>query len=395
MIRYLSGLFCLLFAVSVQAQTHSLKPGVWRALISFNHGPLPFNFESKGNAIYLMNASERLKVDSIVSKGDSVIITMPVFESEFRVRNYGDSLIGAWKRHAYGINTEFPFKAYSNNATRFYSTDYPQKDIISGKYKVTFMPDEGDPYDAIGLFTLGAKGKLTGTFLTNSGDYRYLEGVADKNNKIRLSAFDGMHAFVFEAQMTDDKTLKGDFYARNSHERWIGVKDEKYELPDPYSLTQAKDTGKAFTFLLPTPDSVLVGLEDSRFKNKPVIIQLMGSWCPNCMDESQFLAAWYKQNRQRGIEIVGIANEKQASFTRAAANVKRMRQKYGIDYTLVLGTASLEQLPRVNAYPTTIFLDRRHHIQRIYTGFNGPATGKYYEQYKEDFAAEIENLLKK
>jgi thiol-disulfide isomerase/thioredoxin len=38
-----------------------------------------------------------------------------------------------------------------------------------------------------------------------------------------------------------------------------------------------------------------VSINDDKFKNKVVVIQLMGSWCPNCMDETAFLSDYYNK----------------------------------------------------------------------------------------------------
>jgi hypothetical protein len=50
-------------------------------------------------------------------------------------------------------------------------------------------------------------------------------------------------------------------------------------------------------------------------------------------------------------------------------------------------------LNKVMGYPTTIFIDRKGTVKRIYTGFTGPATGKYYEKYQDDFDAYVLKLL--
>ena len=49
-----------------------------------------------------------------------------------------------------------------------------------------------------------------------------------------------------------------------------------------------------------------VSLND--FEGKPVIVQILGTWCPNCMDETKFLVAWQKNQPNSNIEIVGFSN---------------------------------------------------------------------------------------
>jgi thiol-disulfide isomerase/thioredoxin len=372
---------------------HEIREGSWRGEIQMSRAALPFNFEWQNNKIWLINASEKLEISDISIRGDSIFITMPVFDSEFRMRNYGDSLSGTCRRHAFGVDVSFPFRAVFNDNRRFI---VPQRSSVfqPGKYRVEFTPDDGDAYDAIGLFDMKKDGHLTGTFLTNSGDYRFLEGTAS-GDSIFLSAFDGMHAYVFEARVGKNNALTGDFYARSSHESWTAYQDTKYELPDPYSLTKITNQKQTVNFLLPDTDSNMVSSESGFFRGKPMIIQIMGSWCPNCMDESLFLASWYAKNQKLGISVVGLAFERVKSFQKAAANVRKMRIRYQIQYPLLIATKNPDFLPVINAFPTTVFVKADGRVDKIYTGFNGPATGKYYEKYKEDFQKEVERLLAK
>lgn len=49
--------------------------------------------------------------------------------------------------------------------------------------------------------------------MTETGDYRYLEGVVN-GNQLQLSTFDGAHAFLFTGTVTDS-TINGHFYSGN------------------------------------------------------------------------------------------------------------------------------------------------------------------------------------
>ncbi|HRD38300.1 MAG TPA: TlpA family protein disulfide reductase, partial [Bacteroidia bacterium] len=86
------------------------------------------------------------------------------------------------------------FEAVYNNATRFVTTAKPKVDF-TGRYEVTFNAGTSDAYKAVGIFKQSGS-KVTGTFLTETGDYRYLEG-AVQNSNMSLSCFDGSHAFLF------------------------------------------------------------------------------------------------------------------------------------------------------------------------------------------------------
>jgi thiol-disulfide isomerase/thioredoxin len=170
-------------------------------------------------------------------------------------------------------------------------------------------------------------------------------------------------------------------------------------MPDPASISRYREDHKEFTFRFADADSIIYSSDDSIFKNKVVIVQILGSWCPNCLDESNYLNEYYEKNKNRGIEIVGISFEKTDEFARAAANVSRLKSRLKLTYPILIGpnrSRLKETLPRLEnfaGYPTTIFLDRNHRVRKIHAGFSGPATGAEYEKFKDDFEAFVSRLL--
>ena len=83
--------------------------------------------------------------------------------------------------------------------------------------------------------------------------------------------------------------------------------------------------------------------------------------------------------------------------------ISRFKERYNIEYDeLFAGLADkqhvAETLPALNtflSFPTTIFIDRNGKISKIHTGFSGPATGKYYDQFVKEFNEEINALANK
>jgi hypothetical protein len=45
------------------------------------------------------------------------------------------------------------------------------------------------------------------------------------------------------------------------------------------------------------------------------------------------------------------------------------------------------------SFPTTLIIDKKGSIRKIHTGFNGPATGKYYTDFKKEMSVFINQLL--
>lgn len=402
--------FCLALSINTFSQ---LKQGTWRGVFTLsekkNEIILPFNFDVtniKGKTVIdVRNAEEKIRVTEVKIIKDSVIIQMPVFDSEFRLSLKNDTLTGKWHNRSKKEKNVISFEAYYNDKVRFVTSKDAINDF-SGRYEVTFDKGKESEYKAIGIFKQNGN-KLTGTFLTETGDYRYLEGVAQGNN-MALSCFDGSHAFLFFANSAKTKgladTLSGEaFYGISGIESWVAVRNEKFELKDPESITYLKNPDEKITFSFPNLNNKTVSLSDEKFKNKVVIIQLMGSWCPNCMDETAYLAELHKQYKSKGLEVVALAYERTQDFEKAKHNLSRLKTKYKADYEVLItgltgaakASESLPFLNKVSAFPTTIILDRHHKVKTIYTGFSGPATGKAYEQYKLKTDNLIQQLLLK
>jgi thiol-disulfide isomerase/thioredoxin len=398
----------------MSAQNKSIKVGVWRGVLELTNQKselvLPFNFEVSNDIgktiITIFNAEEKIKVDEITVTQDSCFIKMPIFDSGFRLKILNDTLRGYFINYAKTEKNKIEFEAIYGETNRFKISRKALHDF-SGKYEVTFNPNQSDEYKAIGLFKQTQEGIVTGTFLTETGDYRYLEGVAQGNN-MALSCFDGSHAFLFFANSLNQKqktdTLSGKvFYGISGNENWVAYKNDTFELKDPERITTLKNKEDKVYFSFKNLSNKTVSLSDDKFINKIIIIQLMGSWCPNCMDETKYLSTLYKKYQSKGLEIIALAYERTPDFEKAKSNVLRLKNRFDVDYEILItgltgkakASESMPFLSSVSAFPTTLILDRKHQVVSIYTGFNGPATGKAYEQYTKKTENLIEQLLLK
>jgi len=121
------------------------------------------------------------------------------------------------------------------------------------------------------------------------------------------------------------------------------------------------------------------------------------------MDETKFYSNWYKKNKSKDIEFLGLAYENSTDFEYAKDRVEKMKRKLNVEYDFVIAGTSNKQsasesLPMLNeimSFPTTIFLDKNGKVRKIHTGFSGPATGKYYEEFVDEFNTFIKDLLEK
>jgi len=391
-----------------------LRNGPWRAALQREDGNnIVFNFDVKdslGRKILLIkNADERLLVDDVTLKGDSVLIRLPFFESQLKAALTKDGdLEGVWLKRGATNYSSVPFRAYHGQSFRFAPSgsekggSMPVADI-SGRWRAVFHSHGGkDTSLRIGEFRQNGN-RVTGTFLDPTGDFRYLEGIVDRDS-LRMSCFDGGHAYLFTARVAGKELSGGQFFAGGAgHEIWSAVRDSKATLPDEFTLTKWKKDAGPLHFTFRDIGGKTVSFSDSRFKGKVVLIQIMGSWCPNCMDETRFLSSFYDQYHSKGVEVVALAYERSTDFTRSQTSLRSFQQRFQVKYPiLITGVAvgdtqrtekTLPILERIVGFPTTIFVDRQGNILRIHTGFNGPGTGEHYEEQKKEFNRIVDAML--
>jgi peroxiredoxin len=369
-----------------------------------------FNMSSsteKGKPVWVItNASEKLRVDSIVQKGDSVFVEMPFFDSRMRLQVHPDkSLTGTWFKGTSTVDLTMPVLGKPGLTNRFDAVKGDAKKNISGRYDVTFTRADGASRKAVAEFSQ-VKNKLTGTFLNPSGDYRFLEGIVT-GDSVMLSCFDGSHAYFFAAKIAADGSLTNGIYCSGPKysESWTAVMDANAKVDEGSAMVYLKDGEERLNFRFPDLDSNMVSINDEKFRNKVVIIQIMGSWCPNCMDETAFLSEYYRKNKQRGVEVIGLAYEYSTDFHKAEKTLRKFQTRYQVEYPFLntgvktsdsLRTEkTLPQLTPIKAFPTTIFIGKDGKVQEIHPGFEGPGTGKHHEEYKKWFYATVDEMLRK
>ncbi|MCP4711095.1 MAG: TlpA family protein disulfide reductase [Planctomycetes bacterium] len=384
------------------------KKGPWRAVLTVdtNNGALelPFNFnlikESTDQLkIEITNAKEIIQVNKINIEDDNIIITLPVFDSVIIAQLQGEVMVGKWIKNGNESNA-LPFTAEPGVTERFVGANNEPTANITGKWEVIMSPDSPRSSSIIGIFNQNDN-HLTGTFLTPTGDYRFQEGKVT-GNKIMLSCFDGAHSFLFTADISEQGNLENGLFnsgsARSS--TWRAVRNEAFTLPDPETLTFLKEGFDKLEFTFPDLAGNNVSLGDPKYQDKVVIVQIFGSWCPNCMDETRYLASLYEKYHAQGLEIIALAYEKKQS-DQAVQAINRYKKDLNANYEFLLAgpadkTAAARTLPMLNhilSYPTAIFIDRQGEIQKIYTGFSGPGTGQRYTQFVDETEKFIQQLL--
>lgn len=398
----------------VPGEKPSIAGGVWRAWLELPAAPggeLPFQIRIEhpmtddrpaGIAAWLVNGSEEIEVPVVTWDGDELLLSMDYYDAHLRarVRADGKRMDGEYtKRRGEGW-ARMGFHAEADGGARFpaQSASTAADRDVTGRWRVTFPGSD----DGV-LVVSGSEESAGGTFLTTTGDYRFLSGDF-YGDTLRLSAFDGAHAFLFVAKRDAKGNLAGDFWSGDwHHEAWEAIPDAKAEVRDGFSFTKAIGSGNVngLKYVDVEGNERSLGEESIGGKAKARIVYVFGTWCPNCKDATAFLNELRASHKARGFEVVGLAFEVSGERSRDLAQVRRYVERTGVEFPVLLaGVAdkqkAAEALPvidAVKAYPTLLFVDGRGRIRAAYAGFSGPATGEEHEKLKKKIAGMAERLL--
>lgn len=420
---------CLAQAPRVEAPSPS---GAWEAWLESPGGKLHFELllsldgESKP-AAHFANEGEIVAVPVVhwSSTSRELVLGFEPYESRITATtdDDGHEMSGSWrKRKGAQAWTEMRFGARKPSVTAnpaaaearrarvraSISSAGDPHELWMGAWSVRFASDAQASIAVFqhakdGCFLETTPDRFAGTFLTTLGDYRYLSGVIGAGgDRISLSCFDGAHAFLFKAKMLEDGSLEGEFWSGDSwHDTWKAVRDDHAALPDPFGLTKTVKGVQLDELSFPDVDGVARKLGDERFAGKARLVQLFGTWCPNCNDETRYLRELDQRYRERGLSIVGLAFELTGDFERDAGQVRKYAAHHDIAYPLLVAGVSDKKkaserfplLDRVRAYPTTLFVDAAGRVRAVHQGFSGPATGREHQKLREDFERLIETML--
>jgi thiol-disulfide isomerase/thioredoxin len=427
------GLICCLFAadgcITSDSQYERIAPGIWRGVLTlekptlpipkdkdsvslitdqFKVGELPFNFEVKYTDpthfyIEFINGDERIRCDSMragrdrTTARDTYNFYFPEYQSYIHAEVRGDAMQGYFTvttKKDYRI----PFVADAGRGHRFTTLREQPAADLSGEWATLLGVETPDPDRAIGEFKQSGN-RLTGTFRTETGDFRYLEGTV-QGRKFFMSCFDGSHAFLFSGVIKGDSLL-GEFRSGlNQPTLWTAWRDPSFKLGAADSLTTVKQ-GAGLHFNVQTPDGRTLTYPGPTYDGKVGIFTISGTWCPNCKDEQSFLRDYLAQNpavaQQTAVTVFSF--ERHEDLAQANAHLTQYRKVLNLPFDVVYaGKAKKEEaakvfpmLSQVMAFPTMMIVDKQGKVRLVHTGFDGPATSKYAE-FKAEFAAIMREL---
>jgi thiol-disulfide isomerase/thioredoxin len=406
----LSFCLCILLLPFHKVMAQSPGPRVWQASVERKDGKQVFfqmiqTQENNRETWYIKNADEKIPVSDWRERGDSVFFSLPAFEVSFRARREGkEKLNGQFLKQTTGNRQYWTFTANAKDSQRYALDRGKARENISGKWDVTITRPNGTTRKALAIFTQEGS-RLTGTFLTPSADYRYLDGIVT-GDSLKISSFDGDNIRLFEAKITNENSISGGFFYNGytGKESWIAVRTDSIPPPDPIDPPRMREGQAKLDFRFPDLQGKWVSINDEKYRHKVVIIQLMGSWCANCLDETRFLIDYYKENHEKGVEIIALTYEYSTDTLRSKASIEKFRKFLGVPYPILLtgvtagddqkAEKTLPQLTAIRSFPTTLILDREGRVRKIGTSFYGPGSGEYYIKYRNEFNATLDALIR-
>lgn len=341
----------------------------------------------------LCNGAVCHRLSAVKLSGDSIVFEIADYAATIVAAASGDSLTGYYRNVGNRGPRTIPF-----HASRGRWPIIPGSPALVGRWDATFFQELGASPRVIEM--RNGRSGLEGTIISNTGDYGHFAG-AVKGDSISLSHFDGSFVYLVTGALQGD-TLRGIFHAGlRTQTPFEAVRSSgPTHLKLPTEVTGA-DTTAPFRFSAPDLMGRTVSARDPRFKDKVVLVDIFGSWCPTCHEEAPVLVRLYRTYHSRGLEIVGLAYEVTGDTAVDGKQVRRYRDKFGIPFALLLAGindvesagATLPQLRGFTSFPTTVFLGRDGRVRQVHAGFYGSATGAQHQRLIQEFEREIEKLL--
>lgn len=348
----------------------------------------------------IVNGVERIPIDIKWKKDSTFTSGLPLFNTYFEGKKAKGIVTGEWVDPTRTGDYRIPFQIVNNKIRGF---DTKVHVPVHAKYKIVF---EDDTVPAIlDMAAVREEFVVYGTVLTETGDYRYLQGEPFENNRFYLSAFDGTHLFYLAGQLIDNK-IQGIFMSGKHYSaKFTGEVDDNFELRKADELTWMKNPKETLILKLNADAKTERSFGEKDWKGKVTLVQIMGTWCPNCTDESRFVKSIYEKYHTQGLEIVPVSFErgtdKQVAFTRINSQAKQMALPYpvylgsGADSPQKAAALVFAQLNHVMSFPTLILIGKDGKVKKVWTGFYGPGTGVHYAEHTAEIEDAVLRLLRK
>jgi thiol-disulfide isomerase/thioredoxin len=359
--------------------------------------------EAKGGTLSgaLVNGASESRFTSVSWDGETLTLDMAHYDGRIVARRDGESLSGSFTRAIPSGKIEIPLRA-----TRVApAPPKPPKGApsISGDWGVEM--GEGEKASRLLATFRQDGGRVTGTLLGPTGDFGPMYGTWD-GKALVLTVFNGIFIYRLDGTAADGASLSGSFRSRSGvptpwKAKRLDAAGAAAWLPGGGSVVRAKDLEAPVRFAWPAAPGKQVSLDDPEFRDKPIVVSILGTWCPNCHDEAPVLEELYRRYRGKGLRVVALAYEYTEDPERSFRQIARFRDRHGITYPILFsGTTKsasasepVSRLEGFQGYPTTLFLDRSHRVVKAHSGFDGPSTGARFAVQKKSLEEAVKAIL--
>ncbi len=382
----------LLLAVCLAAPPPA---GLWDAAVEVEGRRVEFRMELdlQGGAARgaILDGERRIWSTAGTFSGQKLQLEWDFFDSRLEADWNGRELKGAYQRRTRAGTVRRVFSARPFEPRPESSEAAPAQ--VAGAWRIQTNAPRG--VRVMNGYFAQSGSAVSGTIQRLDGDFGTLEGRIE-GRRLRLSHFDGVRATLIEAELQPDGTLRGVIDGKTE---FVAARMEKAaelglpEPPDPSRYVTVKNPLEPLRFAGVDLDGRPVTSEDQRFQGKPVLLTIMGSWCPNCHDEAELLAELDRRYREKGLAVVALGFEYTGDSERDRNQLRAFARRHNIEYTVIYaGTTEegevqrvLPQLANFGGFPTTLFLDRGHRVKSVHAGFAGPANAAEHARLKEEY----------
>jgi thiol-disulfide isomerase/thioredoxin len=390
-----------IFAITFLASGQSVD-GTWDATVTVNNVSVPFRIEIDGTGAdvhsYFFNGDDRVNPsNSGTFQNGSLVLTFDSYATKLEATLNNGILTGTYGGSS---GNAYAFQAKRHVPSLVRSSDQHAPDI-SGLWEIQVKSPKGESAWHFVVNQAGAK--IDAAILRVDGDTGTLSGNF-KDGKFILSHFTGERPFYVEVTPRSDGSLELQIASFHDTQNLVAVRPAEARArnlappDDPTEHTKVKDPTQPLRFSFPDLTGRVVSNTDDRFQGKVVLVNITGSWCPNCHDEAPFLEELYRKYHGLGLEIVALDFE-QPEQLKSLSRVRAFIKRYGIEYTYLIAgepgqlNEKIPQAENLNAWPTTFFVGRNGLVRSIHTGFTSHASGELDSRLRDDVRNEIAELL--
>jgi len=335
--------------------------------------------------------AERVADDWVIRNGEERIVLRHLGEELYAVPVFGGSWKGRWEGEEWRGHWTDSLRPGDYRVPLSLTPLLNLRPTTGSKTTSRWDTSEG------ALLLQTRQDSVWATISTPTGDYRYLAG-KKVDNTLTINTFDGAHLFRFNATIQGDSLVQGSFLSgthyTTSFDGVLAPEGGERWKSGLQAFNGAELTLSGVNVLGDTviwDKSALEAVDKSG-----LVVDVMGTWCPNCMDEARLLAELAPSHPD--VQFVSLAFER-STDTSILPRLAQFQEELKLSWDVLLGGKASKRIAAeclgivdtVHSFPTTVFWAPGSDPV-IHTGFNGPATKEGYVVERAFFENQLKRL---